>query len=48
MYTFNGVHIGVFFNTESLNERAPYFKLFLLPVGIPHLGPQEARSRKCQ
>ena len=27
IYTLNGVHIWVFFNTESLNERAPHFKL---------------------
>ena len=26
IYTLNGVHIWVFFNTESLNKRAPHFK----------------------
>ena len=25
IYTLDGVHIWVFFNTESLNERAPHF-----------------------
>ena len=25
IYTLNGVHIGVFFNTKSLNEKAPHF-----------------------
>ena len=26
MYTLNGVHIRVFFNTDSLNKRATHFK----------------------
>ena len=34
IYTLNGVHIWVFFNTESLNERAPHFNDNILIMNV--------------